>query len=361
MICILTGVFIMTTKKTTIQDIADSLGYSRTTVSKALNDATGISAKTKNIVIERAKALGYKAFQCEDPPANPYSIEKPQPAGNIALFLNMIPDSFHMSSYLMMSLEQALGKIGYSLSLHLITEVEIKNFTVPASFHASNVDAIFCLEIYDKPYSEFICSLGKPVLFSDAYSTFEQGDLPADVLVADNFRASVKLYSSIIEESHPTTVGYMGDPNFSLSFYDRFKGFLELMNRYEFADDYKKHSIIAPEQKFHDDMWVENQFKTIELPRFLVCSNDFFAMKALTCLERINKKVPKDIMVCGYDGTPAISSLYPSLTTIIAPSQEMGVMAAEMLSHKIKNPSLPNMIITMNSKIWKNHTTGSAC
>ena len=183
--------------------------------------------------------MGYKAFQCEDPPANPYSIEKPQPAGNIALFLNMIPDSFHMSSYLMMSLEQALGKIGYSLSLHLITEVEIKNFTVPASFHASNVDAIFCLEIYDKPYSEFICSLGKPVLFSDAYSTFEQGDLPADVLVADNFRASVKLYSSIIEESHPTTVGYMGDPNFSLSFYDRFKGFLELMNRYEFADDYK--------------------------------------------------------------------------------------------------------------------------
>ena len=64
-------------------------------------------------------------------------------------------------------------------------------------------------------------------------------------------------------------------------------------------------------------------------------------------------------MVCGYDGTPAISSLYPSLTTIIAPSEEMGVMAAEILSHKIKHPTLPNMIVTMNSKIRKNSTTGN--
>ena len=39
----------MGTKKTTMQDIADSLGYSRTTVSKALNNASGISEKTREI------------------------------------------------------------------------------------------------------------------------------------------------------------------------------------------------------------------------------------------------------------------------------------------------------------------------
>lgn len=349
----------MKAKKTTVQDIADSLGFSRTTVSKALNDADGVSSKTKELVRERARELGYKTFRREEAAADtaPSAPVSPAGTGNIALFLNMIPDSFHMSSYLMMSLEQALGKLGYSLSLHLITEVELKSMTLPASFHVNNVDAIFCLEIFDEAYSRFICSLGKPVLFSDTYSTFEQGDLPADVLVADNFRASVKLYSSIIEETHPKTIGYMGVPDYSLSFYDRFKGFLELMNRYTFADDYKKHSIIASAAQFQDDLWLERQFKTIELPKLLVCSNDVFAMKALTNLERMNLKVPNDIMVCGYDGTPAISSLYPSLTTIIAPSQEMGVMAAEMLSHKIKNPSLPNMIVTMNSRILKNTTT----
>lgn len=350
----------MAVKKTTMQDIADSLGFSRTTVSKALNNSAGISEKTREIVIARAKALNYKAFQCDELsiPEMP-SAAIPAVRGNIALFLHIIPDSFHMSSYLMMSLEQALGKLGYSLSLHLITDLELQNLTSPASFYAQNVDAIFCLEIFDKKYSEFICTLGKPVLFLDAYSTFTQGDLPADVLVADNYRASIKLYTSIIEESHPESIGFMGNPERCLSFQDRYKGFCDVAKQYHLDQDYESHSIIAEESFFLNDLWLQNRFKTIELPKLLVCANDILAMKALTCLEQINKKVPRDIMVCGYDGTPAISSLYPALTTIIAPSEEMGIMAAEILSHKIKNPTLPNMIITMNSKIRKNSTTGN--
>lgn len=350
----------MGTKKTTMQDIADSLGYSRTTVSKALNNASGISEKTREIVLARARALNYKAFECDEPMVSaPMLPEAAGMKGNIALFLHIIPDSFHMSSYLMMSLEQALGKMGYSLSLHLITDLELQNLISPASFHVQNVDAIFCLEIFDKKYSEFICTLGKPVLFLDTYSSFTQGDLPADVLVADNYRASIKLYSSIIEESHPETIGFMGNPNLCLSFLDRYKGFCDVAKMYHLDKDFEEHSIIAEERFFFDDLWLQNRFKTIELPKLLVCANDILAMKALTCLERINKKVPKDVMVCGYDGTPAISSLYPSLTTIIAPSEEMGVMAAEILSHKIKHPTLPNMIVTMNSKIRKNSTTGN--
>ena len=47
----------MGTKKTTMQDIADSLGYSRTTVSKALNNASGISENTREIVLAIARAV----------------------------------------------------------------------------------------------------------------------------------------------------------------------------------------------------------------------------------------------------------------------------------------------------------------
>lgn len=120
----------------------------------------------------------------------------------------MIPDSFHMASYFMMSLEQALGKIGYSLSLHLITDYELSRQTLPASFHIQNTDAILALEIFDRNYCEFLCTLDKPILFSDIYSTFTQGDLPADILVADNYTASVKLYSSVIEDCKPKSIGF---------------------------------------------------------------------------------------------------------------------------------------------------------
>ena len=332
----------MPKKKTTIQDIANSLGFSRVTVSKALRNSADVSEKTKEIVLNRAKLMGYKTFQSDPlpdafPSESAASINK-----SIALFLHMIPDSFHMASYFMMSLEQALGKIGYSLSLHLITDYELSNQLLPASFHIQNTDAILALEIFNRNYCEFLCTLGKPILFSDIYSTFTQGDLSADILVADNYTASVKLYSSVIEDCKPKSIGFLGDPDYSLSFHS-----------------YKNHSIISNIQNFQNDIWMQNKFKTLEIPNLLVCANDILAMKALTCLERLNIKVPDEVMVCGYDGTPAISSLYPALTTIIAPSEEMGIMAAEIISHKIKNPQLPNMIITMNSKIKKNRTTGN--
>ena len=349
----------MPKKKTTIQDIANSLGFSRVTVSKALRNSADVSEKTKEIVLNRAKLMGYKTFQSDPlpdafPSESAASINK-----SIALFLHMIPDSFHMASYFVMSLEQALGKIGYSLSLHLITDYELSNQLLPASFHIQNTDAILALEIFNRNYCEFLCTLGKPILFSDIYSTFTQGDLSADILVADNYTASVKLYSSVIEDCKPKSIGFLGDPDYSLSFQDRFKGFLSVTQKYGFSDSYKNHSIISNIQNFQNDIWMQNKFKTLEIPNLLVCANDILAMKALTCLERLNIKVPDEVMVCGYDGTPAISSLYPALTTIIAPSEEMGIMAAEIISHKIKNPQLPNMIITMNSKIKKNRTTGN--
>lgn len=349
----------MPKKKTTIQDIADSLGFSRVTVSKALRNSPDVSEKTKEIVLNRAKLMEYKTFQSDSLP-DTFSTESAAGINkSVALFLHMIPDSFHMASYLMMSLEQALGKIGYSLSLHLITDYELSNQLLPASFHIQNTDAILALEIFDRSYCEFLCTLRKPILFSDIYSTFTQGDLPADILVADNYTASVKLYSSVIEDRKPQSIGFLGDPDYSLSFQDRFKGFLSVAQKYGFSDFYKQHSIISNIQNFQNDLWLQNKFKTLETPNLLVCANDILAMKALTCLERLNIRVPDEVMVCGYDGTPAISSLYPALTTIIAPSEEMGIMAAEIISHKIKHPQLPNMIITMNSKIKKNRTTGS--
>ena len=349
----------MSTTKTTIQDIANALGFSRVTVSKVLNDSKGVSEKTKAIVLEKARQMNYKAFQADN--ASNFSVltEASQPRESISLLLHVIPDSFHMASYFMMSVEQALGKLGYTLSLHLITDQDLHQKVLPASFHIQNTDAILALELFDKPYCEYLCSLGKPVLFYDIYSSFTQGDIAADVLVADNYTASVKLYSSIIEEHAPSSIGYLGDPDYCLSFFDRYKGFLFMAEQYGFKNTYEKYSIITNMEKLSDDHWLQKQLKSMVLPKLLVCANDILAMKAMTYLEQLNIKVPDDIMVCGYDGTPAIASLYPNLTTIIAPSNEMGIMAAEVLSNRLRNPQLPNMIITMNSKIQKKKTTGA--
>ena len=47
-------------KKVTIQDIADSLGLSRNTVSKALNNTGILAEETRRKILTRAAEMGYR-------------------------------------------------------------------------------------------------------------------------------------------------------------------------------------------------------------------------------------------------------------------------------------------------------------
>ena len=49
-------------KRVTIQDIADELGISRNTVSKAINNADGLAPATRERIIQKAIDMGYKQF-----------------------------------------------------------------------------------------------------------------------------------------------------------------------------------------------------------------------------------------------------------------------------------------------------------
>ena len=49
-------------KKVTIQDIADALGISRNTVSKAINNSDGLADSTREKILQKAIEMGYKQF-----------------------------------------------------------------------------------------------------------------------------------------------------------------------------------------------------------------------------------------------------------------------------------------------------------
>ena len=49
-------------RKVTIQDIADELGISRNTVSKAINNTDGLAEGTRKRILEKAVEMGYKQF-----------------------------------------------------------------------------------------------------------------------------------------------------------------------------------------------------------------------------------------------------------------------------------------------------------
>lgn len=163
-------------KKVTIQDIADALGISRNTVSKAINNSDGLADATREKILQKAVEMGYKQFSYVASlsgnsiprlvPAD--SSECAMAASEIALFttkLSMM--SNHFAVPMLDRLKHELSQLGYTLNIYKVDCENLAQHTLPASFAIERAGAILCIEMFDQAYGEMLCGLGLPLLFID--------------------------------------------------------------------------------------------------------------------------------------------------------------------------------------------------
>lgn len=86
------------------------------------------------------------------------------------------------------------------------------------------------------------------------------------------------------------------------------------------------------------------------LPSAFICANDFIAISTMKALKNKNITIPDEIAICGFDDSPEASIVEPSLTTVHIFSTDMGIIAAEMLISRLKNPSKPYQITHVKTK-----------
>ena len=69
----------------------------------------------------------------------------------------------------------------------------------------------------------------------------------------------------------------------------------------------------------------------------IVCANDIIAINAYKTIDRLKKKVPKDISVIGFDNIKAGEFISPKLSTFNIPRQEIGEEVAKYIANSIKS------------------------
>ncbi len=77
------------------------------------------------------------------------------------------------------------------------------------------------------------------------------------------------------------------------------------------------------------------------LPEALVCSNDHYAIGAMTALLQADIRIPGDIMVSGYDNLIYSQQGPVPLTTVEQPIEAMCGKAIDFLVKQIRHPTLP--------------------
>ncbi|WP_025676191.1 substrate-binding domain-containing protein [Paenibacillus polymyxa] len=329
----------MKKEKVTIQDIADALGISRNTASKAINGSDSIPVDTRNKVIKKAIELKYKQFAYVETDS---IIPKNQ--GNIALFTCNLPNSSHFGSFLISGLEKRISAEGYNLSIHIVRENETQAGTLPNNFEASKVDGIICIEMFDPQYSELVTSLGLPTIFIDCSVDIFCPDLKADLLLMENEHSVYSVTKSLINRGF-ARIGFAGDYKHCKSFNERWVGYNRALIEAGLSVDLSCCIVDQDRNFFSESDWMDKQLEGMSaLPSAFVCANDFIAVSVMKALKNKNLKIPEDIAVFGFDNAPESRIVEPHLSTVHIYNNEMGITAAEMLLARVKDPSRPYQI-----------------
>ena len=315
--------------KVTIQDIADSLGLSRTTVSKVLNRSPAVTEATRTLVLNKAREMNYRTL----PQQAPSPEAAPPELSCFALVMHAIPGGIHMGTTVISSLDQKLRQAGYSLITCAITAEEYQELTLPPILRSSSIKAIVCMELFHPEYSRLLASLGKPIAFIDACVDFMDLDLSANLLLMDSRNSCRQMLTTLIRNHNLTSMGFVGDANHCISFQERYEAFL--LSASECGAD-TSCSILDPDRYYSDMEWIQNRLEQMDqLPRLFFCANDFLAIRVMHILESMGKRVPEDVMVCGFDGQASIDPAMSRLTTIAIPADQIGSHAATILLHKL--------------------------
>jgi len=318
--------------RVTIMDIADALNISRNTVSKALNNADGISEATRQKVLQKAAEMGYKQFFSV--PNRSLFLPRQPDQCEIALLVgnSIVPP--HFASLTLDKLTREAAKIDFVLKMHRVESADILSRSLPFTFHSDCVSAIICVEMFDHAYSEMLCGLGIPILFIDGPSKRNGFVLPADQLYMDNTTAITQFVNDMLKQGK-SKIGFIGDYEHCQSFFERYSAFrcaMLLAN--------------APvEERFcikmnEGDSLSRTLDSLSEFPEVFICANDFIAADAIYALQKLGKSVPGDVLVSGFDDAPISRILTPSLTTVHIHTQIMAVCAIDILMTRIAQPEM---------------------
>lgn len=88
-------------------------------------------------------------------------------------------------------------------------------------------------------------------------------------------------------------------------------------------------------------------------------ASDTMAAGVVGMLGQLGRRIPEDVAVVGYDGTPLAMSTRPMLTTVRQPIEEMGRALAHLLFERIEHPDAPPNHIIFNTELIIRESSGA--
>jgi LacI family transcriptional regulator len=323
---------------TTLKEIANQLGISITTVSKALKNYPDVSAKTKQSVIELAQQLNFTP--------NSFAVNlRTKESKTIGL---IIPEVVHhfFSNIIKGVIEEA-DKNGYLVIILQSNEsLELEKKQVELLFN-KRVDGILMSlsnDTNDDLHLKSIISRGIPFVQFDKISKL----IPSSKVVINDQKAAMEAVQHLIDVGCKKIAHIRGPENPQNSI-DRFLGYKKTLEKNGIPFD-SKLVYTCQDVTYEEGLEFAKQI-LIDHPDVdgVFAITDLVAIGVLAYFNEKQIMVPDQIAIVGFSNWFMAQVMTPKLSTIDQPSYEMGVAAfslllEEMTCRKERKPFLPRTV-----------------
>lgn len=330
-------------KNVTINDLANALGMSRNTVSKALN-GKHVPTKTRNAVISAAIEMGYKGYKLAASTEGSSLMQKRILILSARLLLSI---SYHI--YVLRGIEDALSEYDVDLVQFSITSsasfAKLKRY-----ISANKVDGIIAMEFFEPDYIAELSDSGIPMVFLDFPFSSSPIRGHYDLILPESRDVLMQLCSHLIEADQCKTFGFVGDFHHCKSFFERYCGMLEaqFINGIPATPHF---SITHDDSLTYSPGVLTNAIQALPgLPDCFVAANDYIALNLMTALKNLKIPVPKEVRVIGFDNSPEGKVSTPALTTVNVNKYAMGKQIVSVLLDRMNSPARANNTIYISSK-----------
>ncbi|MBB1455624.1 LacI family DNA-binding transcriptional regulator [Pseudoalteromonas sp. SG43-5] len=307
-------------RRTRIQDVAEQAGVSMMTVSRVLNQDKKVSNKTREKVMAVVEKLNYRP-----------NVSARRLASSKSFFIGLLydnPSDSYISQFLLASLKKCRA-LGYHLVVdeaHLDINKTIES--VKQLIDVTQVDGMILLppmcdnedvlEVLTKANVPFVRITPDTKLNSSPY------------ICMDDYQAAFDVTERLINQGHKKIAHIIGNNKQGVSRL-RYQGYLDAL---------RSNKITTPPEyieqgSFTYQSGMEAAVKLLALddkPTAIFAANDDMAAAVISIAQQQGINIPGDLSVVGFDDTQLARSVWPRISTVKQPINEMAELSVSLLA-----------------------------
>ena len=333
----------------TLKDIAERVGYSITTVSRALAGYDDVAESTRQLILKTAEEMGYRPnatarrLRAQRTDTIGFVIPTHGPRFSDPFFSELLAGIGNEAARWELDLlvsTRAPGEEEFAAYQRMVTERRVDGLLVVRTRRQD-------------PRIAYLLEQNFP------FVAFGRSDLEADFPYLDvDGRAGMReLTEHLISLGH-RRIGYISAPLDLMFATHRLEGYKDALRAHGIPLDERLIVIgwLTEQSGYEAGRALLAQARP---PTAIIACNDLMALGAISAAQGLGLKVGEDVAVAGFDDIPLAEHAQPPLTTVRQPIYEIGRRICRMLVQLLREGSLREPHAILQPRLVVRESCGS--